>query len=204
MKHSGNTVVELNDEAAEECRSRGAHFLKIVDAGPGEELVVWWWWPLSAGTALFSFKPCALIESMRPKELHVLFDDIPMQERSEWSERGSLLLRQLLGGTSVILINKNQEAVAMDVIQKIDLSGQVDINFARRCNINTNQNIYPFKSKVLQLTNEVLLVGRNCKQCRPPVNTRPKTPKSYRELQKRISTALYSMSGTCRKCCQLR
>ena len=178
VEHSGNTVVELSDEAARDCRSRGAHFLKIVEPRPGEEVIVWWWWPLAAGTVLFSFKPRALIESISEKELHVLLDDIPIQEKKEWGDRGSLLLRQLYGGASVILINRSGEAVAMDTIQSVNKSTDIDIKFARSCRIDTNLHTYPFKSKILLLTQ--LLVGRNCEHSRPPANTCPKPPK---ELQ---------------------
>ena len=152
VEHSGNTVVVLSDEAARDCRSRGAHFLKIREAHPGEEVVVWWWWPHAAGTALLSFKPRALIESINEKEFHVLLDDIPMQEKKEWGERGSLLLHQLYGGASVILINSSGEAVAMDTIQTVNKSTDVDIEFARSRKIDTNLHTYPFKSKLVPLS----------------------------------------------------
>ena len=37
-EHTGNTVVELSAEAVRECKSRGANFLKIGEARPGEEV----------------------------------------------------------------------------------------------------------------------------------------------------------------------
>ena len=37
-EHTGNTVVELSAEAVRECISRGANFLKIGEARPGEEV----------------------------------------------------------------------------------------------------------------------------------------------------------------------
>ena len=64
VEYGGNTVVELSDEAAKECRKGKAHFVGVGEALAGEEVVVWWWWPLSAGAPPFlSFKPRAIIES---------------------------------------------------------------------------------------------------------------------------------------------
>ena len=78
VEYGGNTVVELIDEAAKECRKGKAHFLVVGEALPGKEVVVWWWWPLSAGTPPFlSFKPRALNESVSAKIMPILLCDIP-------------------------------------------------------------------------------------------------------------------------------
>ena len=68
----------------------------------------------------------------------------------------------------------------MDKIQNVILSAEIDINFANSYGIDISQHTYPFKTKVLPLTQ--LLDGRNCEQCRPPVNTHPKTPKELKGI----------------------
>lgn len=40
VQHSGNTIVELSEEATKECELYGAHFLPIGKARPGEEVSV--------------------------------------------------------------------------------------------------------------------------------------------------------------------
>ena len=89
----------------------------------------------------------------------ILLGNIPEEWREKWGERGTLLLLQLYGGVSAILINKNDEAVAMDIILKVDYSTSDDIKFAVSCGIDTNKQTYSFKAKVIQLA---LLVVWNC------------------------------------------
>ena len=60
---------------------------------------------------------------------------------------------------SAILVNKNDEAVAMDTILKADYSTRDDIKFAVSCGIDTNKHTYSFKAKGIQLA---LLVDWNC------------------------------------------
>ena len=181
-EHKGNTIVELSDKAAEECRNRDAHFLKIGTALPDEEVVVWFWWPLATQTPVLSFKPRALIESVNDNELTLVLSDIPESMREKWGERGSQLLHQLYGGSSVILINKRGEAVAMDTLLKVGWRDDNDIKFASSCDIDTNQHIYPFKSTVLPLSK--LLVHMNCEKCHPLVENDPPTlTKHPKELQ---------------------
>ena len=190
-EHRGNTIVELSDEAAEECRNRDTHFLKIGTALPGEEVVVWFWWPLGTQTPVLSFKPHALIESVKDNELTLSLGDIPESVREKWGERGSQLLHQLYGGSSVILINKRREAVAMDTLLKFGWRDDNDIKFASSCDIDTNQHIYPFKSIVLPPAK--LLVDINIKQCQPHVKNDPPTlTKHPKELQNFVNIDLKS------------
>ena len=178
-EHRGNTIVELTDKAAEECRSSDAHFLKIGTALPNEEVVVWFWWPLATQTPVLLFKPRAIIESVNDNGLTLLLGDVPESIREMWGERGSQLLHQLYGGSSVILINKIGEAVAMDTLLKVSWNDEDDINFASCCDIDTNQQTYPFKSTVLPLV-------KLLKQCQPHVendsSTIPIAPNKLQEV----------------------
>ena len=89
------------------------------------------------------------------------------------------MLLQLYGGASAILINKRGEAVAMDKIQNVIQSAEIDINFAYSCGIDISQHMYPFKSKVVQFAQ--LLINWNCKESQPFVDAAPSKP--LKELQ---------------------
>ena len=128
------------------------------------QVIVWWWWPSSAGAAFLSLHPRAFIKSLRANELHLLLDDIPAEEKKNWDERGSLLLLQLFGGASVILINKKGEALAMDTIWTVDTSAPEDTEFARSHGIDKSKHTYPFKCKVIPLAR---LIDRNCFESQP-------------------------------------
>ena len=116
---------------------------------------VWWQWPSSAGAEFLSFRPRALIRSLEATEIHLLLDDIPERVRDKWSERESLLLQQLFEGTSVILINTNGEALAMDTIWKVGSSATDYTEFARSRGIDTNKHTYLLKCKVMKLSSTI-------------------------------------------------
>ena len=128
------------------------------------QVIVWWWWPSSAGAAFLSLHPRALIKSLRANELNLLLDDIPEEEKKKWGERGSLLLRQLFGGASVILINKRGEALAMDTVWTVSSSAANDTESAQSIGIDTSKHTYPFKCKVIPLS---YMIDRNCYESQP-------------------------------------
>ena len=83
--------------------------------------------------------------------MHLLLDDIPEREREKWGEKGSLLLLQLYGGASVILINRKGEALAMDTIYTVGSSTANDKEFVRSAGIDPSKHTYPFKASVIPL-----------------------------------------------------
>ena len=130
------------------------------------KVIVWWWWPSSAGKGFLSFHPCALIKSLNENGMKLLLDDIPEEQKKKWGERGSLLLQQLFGGASIILMNKNGEALAMDTIWTIGSSSKKDTAFVRSRGIDTSKHTYPFKCRVIPLSR---LIYGNCDVRQPIV-----------------------------------
>lgn len=125
---------------------------------------MWWWWPTSGGTPLLSYHPRARIETVNDKETNLLLDDIPSHVRDEFGERGALLLLQLYGGASVILINENREALAMDILWGIERRSKDDsTSIEQMFGGKSNTELYPFKCKVMPLT---LLIDMYC-EARP-------------------------------------
>ena len=96
--------------------------------------------------------------------MKVLLDDIPLEEKKKWGERGSLLLQQLYGGASVILINKNGEALAMDTIWTVGSSAVKDTDFVQSRGIDSSKHPYPFKCTIIPL---LWLADGNCVEFQP-------------------------------------
>ena len=113
---------------------------------------------------LFSFHPCALIKSVSSKEINLLLDDIHEKERKQWGENVSMILLQLYEGASVILINKNGEAIAMDSVGKVGSSDENDSKFVHSCGIDASKHMYPFKCKVGPLSK---MFERKCNEYLP-------------------------------------
>ena len=129
------------------------------------QVIFWWWWPSSADSG-FSFRPRALIRSNERTEMQILLHDSPEEMRAKWGERASLMLLQLYGGASVILINTKGEALAMDTICTVGWSAQHDRNFVKECGIDTSKHTYPFKCTVAPLLE---LIDKNWEENQPIV-----------------------------------
>ena len=123
------------------------------------QVMVWWWCPSSAGTGFLVFHPRAFVHSLSRNEMNLLLDDIPKRLMNKWGERGSLLLLQQYGSSSVIILNKAGEAVSMDTVWTVGSSAENDLELVKSKGIDTKTHTYPFKCKVIPLSR---LIKNNC------------------------------------------